>query len=194
MDALERTLLNARVVETAVERAITMLCQPDDDGRALRHELQRLEREIRHYTAAVAAGGDVPFLVAQLRATDDRRREIAARLRVVETTVAGLNPRTVLADLRTMLADWRSLMFGEPVQARGIVRQLIVGKLELAPDADRRGFTFSGTGTLEPFLRRVIPGFSADVPVPQNGTSPMPASWNQIVAWLKQIDAVRQAA
>jgi hypothetical protein len=24
--------------------------------------------------------------------------------------------------------------------------------------------------------------------------SPMPASWNQIVAWLKQIDAVRLAA
>ena len=27
-----------------------------------------------------------------------------------------------------------------------------------------------------------------------NLASPMPASWNQIVAWLKQIDAVRQAA
>jgi hypothetical protein len=50
-----------------------------------------------------------------------------------------------------MLADWRSLMFGEPVQARSMVRQLIVGKLELTPDPDRRGFTLAGRGLLNPF-------------------------------------------
>ena len=61
-----------------------------------------------------------------------------------------------MADLRTMLADWRSLMYGEPVQARAIVRQLIVGKLELTPDLDRDGFSFSAhvPGLIPPPLRR----------------------------------------
>ena len=68
---------------------------------------------------------------------------------MIETAAHGLDPRTVMADLRTMLADWQLLMVGEPVQARRVARQLIVGKLELVPDQDLRGFTFTGTGTLE---------------------------------------------
>jgi hypothetical protein len=28
----------------------------------------------------------------------------------------------------------------------------------------------------------------------QAGSSPMPASWNQIASWLRQIDGLRQAA
>jgi hypothetical protein len=39
-----------------------------------------------------------------------------------------------------------------------------------------------------PLLTGMIPEFS------QTMASPMPGSWNHIVAWLKQIDAVRQAA
>jgi site-specific DNA recombinase len=77
---LKNSLLKAPVIEAAVQRAVGMRCQPDDDGRGLRQELMRLERELRRDTEAVAAGGDVPFLVTQLRAADDRRRELAARL------------------------------------------------------------------------------------------------------------------
>jgi site-specific DNA recombinase len=118
---LESSLLNPRVVEAAVERAVAILCQPDDDGRALRQELIRLEREVRRYTAAVAAGGDVPFLVAELRGADDRRRELVARLQVVAAAGYELDPRRVLTDLRERLSDWRSILFGDPVRARGLV-------------------------------------------------------------------------
>lgn len=167
---LESSLLNARVLEAAVERAVGILCQPDDDGQGLRHELVRLEREIRRYTEAVAAGGDVPFLVARLRAADDRRREFAARLQVVEAAAHELDPRQVRADLRTRLADWRSILFGEPVKARGLIRQLIIGRLELVADADRHGFRFTGTGTLVPLLTGVIPGVATVLS--RNGASP----------------------
>jgi N-acetylmuramic acid 6-phosphate (MurNAc-6-P) etherase len=63
-----------------LERAVVTVCQPDDDGEGLRQELARVELEIQRYTQAVAAGGDVPILVAALRSADNRRRELSARL------------------------------------------------------------------------------------------------------------------
>lgn len=161
---LKSSLLSAPVIEAAVERAVGMLCQPDDDGRGLRQELMRLERELRRYTEAVAAGGDVPFLVTQLRAADDRRRELVARLQIVEATMYEPDPDKVQADLWARLTDWRSILFGEPVKARSLVRQLIVGRLELVADVDRQGFRFTGTGTLVPLLTGVIPGVATGLP------------------------------
>jgi hypothetical protein len=104
LDALKTSLLNARVLEPALERAVATLCQPDDDGRGLRQELARLEREIPRYTQAVAAGGDVPALVVALRAADDRRRELSARLHPLDDASPNLSP-AVLADLRARLRE-----------------------------------------------------------------------------------------
>jgi hypothetical protein len=101
---------------------------------------------------------------------DDRRRELAARLQIVDGAVHELNPRAVLTDLRQRLSDWRSILFGDPVSARGLVRQLIVGRLKLVPDVERQGFRFTGTGTLVPLLAGVIPGLAAVLS--QNGSSP----------------------
>src|SRR5439155_11858392 len=100
LSELKNGLLNRRVLETALERAVSTLCQPDDDGRELRQELTRVEREIQRYTQAVAAGGDVPALVTALRSADDRRRELSARLRALEAASDELNPAAVLAELR----------------------------------------------------------------------------------------------
>lgn len=161
---LKRSLLNAPVIEAAVERAVGMLCQPDDDGRGLRQELMRLERELRRYTEAIAAGGDVPFLVTQLRAADDRRRELAARLQIIEVATHSLDPERVRAYLWGRLTDWRSILCGEPVKARSLVRQLIIGRLELVADVDRQGFRFTGIGTLVPLLTGVIPGVATVLP------------------------------
>ena len=52
-------------------------------------------------TQAVAAGGDVPILVAPLRSADNRRRELSARL-VLQDASEDLNP-AALADLRARL-------------------------------------------------------------------------------------------
>ena len=53
LEELKSSLLTQRVLEAAVERAVAILCQPDDDGRGLRQELVRVERELRRYTDAV---------------------------------------------------------------------------------------------------------------------------------------------
>jgi site-specific DNA recombinase len=157
LSELKTSLLNPTVLEAAVACAVAMLCQPDDDGRALRQELVRVKREIQRYTEAIGAGGDVPALVQALRAADDRQRHLNARLRALDDAVADLSPAAVCADLRARLTDWRALLHDEPTKARGVLRQLIVGRLDLVADTDRQGYTFTGTGTLIPILQGVIP-------------------------------------
>jgi hypothetical protein len=49
-----------------------------------------------------------------------------------------------------------------------------------------RRYILLATGTLANFFSGIV--------CPQAVASPMPASWNQITVWLKQIDALREAA
>ena len=69
-------------------------------------------------------------------------------------------------------------------KARQLLREVLEAPLRFEPDGPV--YKFSGvvaTGTL-------VSGAVLSECV----ASPMPGSWNHIVAWLKQIDAVRQAA
>jgi hypothetical protein len=91
----------------------------------------------------------------------------------------------VLADLRECLADWRSLLHEHPPRARALLKQLIVGRLQMTPHREEGYYTFNGTGTLLP----VIAGA-----VPQSVASLMPASWNQVVRWVRAIDELARTA
>ena len=71
-------------------------------------------------------------------------------------------------------------------QARQKLGKLIVGRINFTPDAAEPRYRFAIPGTLALFFNELVH--------PQTVASPMPGSWNHIVAWLKQIDAVRQAA
>ena len=64
----------------------------------------------------------------------------------------------VRADLLARLTDWQSILSGDPAKARSLVRQLVVGRLELVADIERQGFRFTGNGTLVPLLTGMIPG------------------------------------
>jgi len=57
----QSSLLTQRVLEAAVERAVAILCQPDDDGRGLRQELVRVGSTLMVLTprGLPAAGDDV---------------------------------------------------------------------------------------------------------------------------------------
>jgi hypothetical protein len=102
--------------------------------------------------------------------------------------IPNLDPASVLAELQARLTDWRELLRDDTPKARGLLKQLIVGRLDMEPQP--AGFyRFRGTGSLEPLISGIVP-----VLVPQSVASPMPASWNQIAIWLKQIDNLRQAA
>ncbi len=64
-----------------------------------------------------------------------------------------------------------------------------MGPIKFTPirEARRRGYAFEATIAPDRLLSGVID-------LPTKMASPMPASWNQIAGWLKQIDSLRQVA
>jgi hypothetical protein len=128
----------------------------------------------------------VPVLVEQLRRQEARRRELAPAVADAQQRRIRAPWREVERRVRQRLADCRSFFTGDVTQGREGFRQLTGPMLFTPADIDRyRGVRFRGT--LGPSA--VFGGI-----VVTKGTSPMPASWNQITAWLKQIDGLRAAA
>jgi hypothetical protein len=68
-----------------------------------------------------------------------------------------LSVDSIVADLKPRIAGWRSLFHDNPGQARPVVKQLIVGRLDMTPHRDERYYSCTGTGTIEPLLAGVLP-------------------------------------
>ncbi len=135
---VERFVLHPKVVNRAIALALEAL-QPSGDrreqDRARRaRELKQAETELGHLTRAIAAGGDMPMLLAAMRAADDRRIALQAEIREAGsgsalTTTAADYERQVLGKL----ADWRTVLRQVASEALSILRQLIVDRLALTP-------------------------------------------------------------
>ena len=94
------------------------------------------------------------------------------------------------ATVQTEVARWRTRLSTESVEdGRTLLREVLTTPLVFTPEG--KGYRFRervATGEL------IAGAVNGDLGLPTKVASPMPASWNHIVAWLKQIDAVRQAA
>lgn len=172
---IERYVLHPKVVSRAIALALDALrpsSQASEQERArLDRELRKVQTEIGNLTAGLAAGGDLPSLVAALRAAEQRRRSTEAQ-RVANGHTAVTFTTQMAADLEQQvlakIAQWRATMRQEAPEARQVLRQLIVDRVSLAPtsrDGERfytyRGrFTFGGLfeGTMCPQLLASPPG------------------------------------
>jgi site-specific DNA recombinase len=163
LTVLENGLLDQRVLDAAVRRTADRLSRRGNATASVRRELARVDSELANLSAAIAAGGDLPALVDALRARDTERRLLAARL-AEYTTAARFVPGAVMADLQERLTDWRSLLRDETPKARVLVKQLLVGRIDMEPGEGL--YRFRGKGTLEPLLSGIVPL------VPQCGSSP----------------------
>jgi len=67
-----------------------------------------------------------------------------------------------------------------------MVPKLLAGRITFTPQPETRRYAFRIPATLSRFFNGLV--------CPQGVASPIYASWNQIAAWLKQIDGVRKAA
>jgi hypothetical protein len=157
MDEVDRTLL-ATIgdrLTSATDELITQARQlfdgaaPSVDVEARRRrELAALEREQANLTEAVAAGGDVPMLIARLRETERRRVELAAQTRAPQPRRSW---REIERRMRERLADFTSLLTdGTVAQARQFLR-LLPGPILFTPYVDRghRAIRFEGRLGLE---------------------------------------------
>jgi hypothetical protein len=101
-----------------------------------------------------------PALVARLRATEARRRELRAQLERLRTPLSRPAWRELEQRMRQRLTDWRSLLTGDDVvQARQGFRQLLAAPIQFTPFVDERGYRairFEGRWGLEAVFGGVV--------------------------------------
>ena len=88
--------------------------------------------------------------------------------------------------LRAKLSDWRGLLRGEVQEARQILRALLQDRIEFTPSEQdgHRIYRYRGTFTIGPLLAGVLD--------PQALASHAELSWNQAIAWLRNMAALRE--
>jgi hypothetical protein len=176
---VEAEVLRPEVIEASLQEAQTRL-RPDRDTVARRQAegqatLARLEAECGQLTEAIAAGGELPSLLAGLKARERERRQVEqdlAGLAQLER-VTQLDWQQVGRDLRDRLTDWQGLLQRQPAQAQQILRTLLVGRLVFTPKCDVNGevfWEFAGEGRLDPLLDPLLVGVVGVAPKP--GGSP----------------------
>lgn len=157
LSTLEESLLHPRVIDEAVKRAVARLTTaPSEDRGQLGADIARLDDELARLAEAIAAGGDAPALLAALRTRQAERGRLIVRLPSPQERL-DLDPSAVTADLRERLSEWRSVLHEHPAQARGLLKQLIVGRLTMTPHREGGFYEFRGTGTLLPLITGVVP-------------------------------------
>jgi site-specific DNA recombinase len=156
LTSLEEHLLNPAVLESAVQRAVGRLTASSNDDGTVAEELRRVNEELSRLTEAVAKGGDLPVVLTALREREARRQTLLSRRATRDRTPVP-SADAIIADLQSRIADWRLLFHDHPGQARTVVKQLIVGRLDMTPHRDEGYYSFTGTGTIEPLLAGVVP-------------------------------------
>jgi len=163
LKSVEHDLLNVAAVETALFKAMASFRPPDEvvesAERALREELALLSAEVDRLAAAIAAGGNLPALLALLQERERRRAHVRAELAGVERERAagahnGFHAGRVLDELRDQLTDWQGMLRQQPGPARQALGALLQGRLIFLPEEwnGERFYTFSGEGTVTPVI------------------------------------------
>jgi site-specific DNA recombinase len=160
LTAVEHDVLRVEVLETSLYKAMEAGRQPTNgheaQGAELRAELARLETEVTRLATAIAAGGDLPALVAAMQARERRHAYLRAELAALERQASMRrdigNVAHTLDVMRAALTDWQGMLRQEPPEARHTLRALLAGRLVFTPTT---GFyTFEGPGTITPRARR----------------------------------------
>jgi predicted secreted protein len=156
------------------------------DVAGLRQQLAEVERAIARITDAIAAGGPIEALLVGLKQRQTRCDELRIAIAAREAaTVRTFDPKTIEATVRAHAKRWRELLTSHVQDGRQLLREILVGPLRLTPEG--RSYRFEG----EAALGTLVAGKAG---LPTVLASPMPASWNRIAGWLRQINDLRHAA
>jgi hypothetical protein len=77
-------------------------------------------------------------------------------------------------------------------EARVVLDGVLADRIRFTPDVAQRRYTLTMPIAFERVTVAVLPALGTGLQ--ETVASPMPASWNQIASWLKQIDLLREAA
>ena len=153
---IEQFVLHPKVVRRAVALALEEFSgstdQADRERDRICRELARVEAELANLIRVVAAGGDVPALVAAVREADRRRLELKDATESLRTAAAFTTATAAGYERQVLekLGEWRAVLREAPQKARSILRLLFVDRLELKPtEADGgRLYAYRGRFTI----------------------------------------------
>ena len=156
LSAVEKIILAPEVVHPAVEAAMKYLTPSADvvdaERAAITSQLDQLDAQLERLALAVASGGELAALLRLMKDLDRQRAGLRDRLTAVESLrrVAVLDVGRIEEDLNARLSEWRELLRRHVVQARQILRKLMVGRLTFTPreESGARWYEFAGVGTL----------------------------------------------
>ena len=147
------------VLETSLYKALSALEAPQEDrGAALLDELTRIEAEVARLAQAIAAGGQIPALLAALQQREQRRSHLRAELATLErqaTVHRGVGyMERALEVMREALADWRGMLRQETGPACQALTSLLAGRLVFTPRERGGGrfYEFEGPGTVSKII------------------------------------------
>ncbi len=184
IDALLGALLTPERLSEVVRRAMALAAaeraaSPDARG-AVEQQLGEIETALQRLTAAVAAGGDVPSLVAAIKAAEGQRQTLERRLAALAAPVV-IFDATLEGRLRKAAGEWRDVLGRQVPLARQIVAKLLDGRVTFSPASQdgREGFQFRATGSVEKLIAGAVPGnllsaayLPAGIPCSQPGIPP----------------------
>ena len=105
-----------------IERVLDTVFVPDvADHDAIEVDARGLEREVFNLTSAIKAGGDIPSLVAELRATNARLVDLRRRLEPREAD----DREHLRTALEQRCTEWRSILRANPAQGRQVLAHII---------------------------------------------------------------------
>ena len=132
MEAVERELLDADVFGEVLDLAVHRLLSEAPARGALTAELERVTRELGNLSAAIAAGGEMQTLVAEIRTRESRKAEIERALQR-----SGIDRRGLRDALAARLADWKHLLRSRPMHGQTVLRMLLNGPILIGAPGDQ---------------------------------------------------------
>ncbi len=156
LDDVEQFVIHPKVVGRAIELALEELRpssgRVDQQRESLEREVAAVRIEIANLTRALAAGGDMPSLIAALQSAERRRQSTEATIAALGQTQAFTtrHAKNLEAQVLEKVAAWRSTLRQEPSEARQVLRTLIQERIALeATERDsERFYRYRGTFTI----------------------------------------------
>jgi site-specific DNA recombinase len=164
IDAAVLQTLGGEVLRPAVAKAVIEGVLKAMDPKVMtttadkhRAELASLEREIARLTEAIAIGGDMPTLLAAMKARQTRqdglRRAIAG---LDDGQPHRIDRRVLERQMRERLARWTSMLTSHVDDGRTLFREILVGPIRFTPDKESGTYSFEGIAAIDRLFSGIV--------------------------------------